>query len=72
VSLTSEHGGFAGTLQGQVLRISPEVRQREVLSTDPTQDADARIVEVRVALAPDSAQRVRALSGLKVIARFQP
>jgi HlyD family secretion protein len=72
VSLTSEHGGFSGTLQGQVLRISPQVRQREVLSTDPTQDADARIVEVRVALDPDSAQRVRALSGLKVIARFQP
>ena len=72
VSLTSEHGGFSGTLQGQVLRISPQVRQRQVLSTDPTQDADARIVEVRVALDADSAQRVRALSGLKVIARFLP
>jgi HlyD family secretion protein len=72
VSLTSEHGGFSGSLQGQVLRISPQVRQRQVLSTDPTQDADARIVEVRVALDADSAQRVRALSGLKVIARFLP
>jgi HlyD family secretion protein len=72
VSLTSEHGGFSGTLQGQVLRISPQVRQREVLSTDPTQDADARIVEVRVALDADAAQKVRSLSGLKVIARFQP
>jgi HlyD family secretion protein len=72
VSLTSEHGGFSGSLQGQVLRISPQVRQRQVLSTDPTQDADARIVEVRVALDADSALRVRALSGLKVIARFLP
>jgi HlyD family secretion protein len=72
VTLTSEHGGFGGNLQGQVLRISPQVRQREVLATDPTQDADARIVEVRVGLEPESAQRVRALSGLKVIARFQP
>jgi HlyD family secretion protein len=72
VTLVSEHGGFAGTLQGQVLQISPQVRQRQVLATDPTQDADARIVEVRVALDPDSAQRVRALSGLKVIARFLP
>jgi HlyD family secretion protein len=72
VTLISEHGGFEGSLQGQVLRISPQVRQRDVLSTDPTQDADARIVEVRVALEPGSAQRVRDLSGLKVIARFQP
>jgi HlyD family secretion protein len=72
VALISEHGGFAGTLEGQVLQISPQVRQRQVLATDPTQDADARIVEVRVALDPDSAQRVRALSGLKVIARFLP
>jgi len=72
VSLTSEHGGFTGVLQGRVLRISPQVRQREVLSTDPTQDADARIVEVRVGLDPASAQRVRSLSGLKVIGRITP
>ncbi len=72
VSLTSEHGGFSGELQGRVLRISPQVRQREVLSTDPTQDADARIVEVRVGLDPASAQRVRSLSGLKVIGRVTP
>ena len=72
VSLTSENGGFSGSLQGRVLRISPQVRQRVVLATDPTQDADARIVEVRVALAPADAERVRALSGLKVIARLGP
>lgn len=72
VRLTSENGGFAGSLRGTVLRISPQVRQREVLSTDPSGDVDARIVEVRVALAPEDAWRVRALTGLKVIARLQP
>ncbi len=72
VTLTSENGGFQGELQGRVLRISPQVRQREVLATDPTQDADARIVEVRVGLQPADADRVRALSGLKVIARIGP
>jgi HlyD family secretion protein len=46
------------------------VRQRQVLSTDPTGDADARIVEVRVSLDPDDAQRVRQLTGLKVIAKL--
>ncbi len=70
VTLTSENGGFQGILRGQVVRISPQVRQREVLSTDPTGDADARIVEVRVALDPDDARRVRDLTGLKVIARL--
>jgi HlyD family secretion protein len=70
VRLTSENGGFTGTLAGRVSRISPQVRQRQVLSTDPTGDADARIVEVRVALTPADAQRVRQLTGLKVVARL--
>lgn len=70
VTLTSENGGFSGTLRGEVVRISPQVRQREVLSTDPTGDADARIVEVRVALDPVDAKRVRERAGLKVIARL--
>lgn len=70
VVLTSENGGFQGSLSGSVTAISPQVRQRQVLSTDPTGDADARIVEVRVKLDPQSAQRVRSLAGMKVIARF--
>ena len=70
VSLTSENGGFEGTLTGQVERISPQVRQRKVLSTDPTGDADARIVEVRVKLDQPSTDLVRKLTGMKVIARF--
>lgn len=72
VRLTSENGGFNGTLKGSVIRISPQVRQRRVLSTDPTGDADARVVEVRVRLTPESASRVSRLAGMKVIARFQP
>ena len=48
VELTSENGGFQETLFGKVIRISPKVQQRDVLSTDPTGDADARIIEVLV------------------------
>lgn len=70
--LLSENGGFRGSLEGRVSRVSPQVRQRQVLSTDPTGDADARIVEVRVALDPADALRVRRLAGLKVIARLGP
>jgi HlyD family secretion protein len=72
VRLISENGGFEGSLSGRVSRISPQVRQREVLSTDPVEDSDARIVEVRVRLDPEDAERVARLAGMKVIARFQP
>jgi HlyD family secretion protein len=72
VRLISENGGFEGTLQARVLRITPQVRQRQVLSTDPTGDADARVVEVRLGLSPADAAKVRSLAGLKIIARFNP
>ena len=72
VQLSSENGGFSGKLKGRVIQISPQVQQREVLSTDPTGDADARVVEVLVALDDADARRVLRLAGLKVIARFEP
>ena len=71
VQMTSENGGFSGSLYGIVKRISPQVRQREVLSTDPTGDADARIVEVLVSLDQESSQKVSNLTGMKVIAKFE-
>lgn len=72
VQLTSENGGFSGRLSGVVSRINPQVRQREVLSTNPTEDADARVVEVRVRLEPEDSRRVQRLAGLKLIGRLQP
>ena len=72
VELTSENGGFDGFLTGQVNLISPQVRQRRVLSTDPTGDADSRVIEVRVKLDKTSVEKVSYLTGMKVIARFQP
>ena len=72
VSIISENGGFKNQLEGNVLRISPQIRQRKVLSTDPTGDADARIVEVLVELSSESSKSVSHLTGIKVIARFSP
>lgn len=75
VRLTSENGGFDGTLRGRVIRISPQVRQRDVVATDPADpiaDADSRIIEVRVSLDSADARRVQDLTGLKVIARLDP
>ena len=72
VSLVSENGGFEGVLKGVVYKISPQVRQRKVLSTDPTGDSDARVVKVTVALDSESSLIVSNLTGMKVIARFEP
>ena len=72
VELTSENGGFTKILKGQVIRISPQVKQRKVLSTDPTGDADARVIEVLVKLNEESIKLVRNYTGMKVIAKFLP
>jgi len=72
VELTSENGGFEETLFGKVIRISPRVKQRKVLSTDPTGDADARIIEVLIGLDNQSIDLVKNFAGMKVIARFLP
>ncbi len=72
VELTSENGGFEDKLFGFVVRINPRVKQRNVLSTDPTGDADARIIEVLVKLNQESIDKVKSFAGMKVIARFIP
>jgi len=72
VVLTSENGGFQKNLKGKVIRISPQVKQRKFLSTDPTGDADSRIIEVLVKLDQDSIDTVQNYAGMKVIAKFIP
>ena len=72
VELSSENGGFEKILKGEVIRISPQVKQRKVLSTDPTGDADARIIEVLVKLNEESIKLVKNYTGMKVIAKFLP
>jgi HlyD family secretion protein len=72
VELSSENGGFQKILKGKVIRISPQVKQRKVLSTDPTGDADSRIIEVLVKLDKKSIDIVQNYAGMKVIAKFIP
>ena len=72
VELISENGGFEETLKGKVIRINPQVKQRKVLSTDPTGDTDARIIKVLVGLDDESISLVKRFAGMKVIAKFTP
>jgi HlyD family secretion protein len=57
---------FAGTLEGTVARIGKQIGKKDVLNTDPAADTDARVVEVRIRLAPESSKKVAALTNLQV------
>lgn len=53
-------------LHGQVVQIGKLVGRRDVLSTDPIDDTDARVVEVRIRLDAASGQQVEHMSFARV------
>jgi HlyD family secretion protein len=57
---------FAGTLEGTVARIGKQIGKKDVLNTDPAADTDARVIEVRIRLNPESSKKVAALTNLQV------
>ncbi|MEG4347719.1 HlyD family efflux transporter periplasmic adaptor subunit [Microcoleus sp. A003_D6] len=57
---------FAGTLQGTVARIGKQIGKKDVLNTDPAADTDARVIEVRIRLDPESSKKVATLTNLQV------
>jgi HlyD family secretion protein len=62
--------GTGETLSGTVVELGHIVGRKVVLSNDPVSDTDARILEVRVALAPADALRVARLSNARVEVRI--
>jgi HlyD family secretion protein len=63
---TITSNGFPGTLYGTVDEIGLEIGKRDVLSTDPVADVDARVVEVKIRLDPQDSQKVAHLTNLRV------
>ncbi len=57
---------FTGTLEGTVARIGKQIGKKDVLNTDPAADTDARVVEVRIRLNPESSKKVATLTNLQV------
>ena len=53
-------------LTGTVETIGLEVERQEVVNTDPTANIDAKVVEVKVNLDPESSQKVAGLTNLLV------
>jgi HlyD family secretion protein len=65
-SIISEHGGFAGTLQGTIDHIGLQIKKQDILDSDPAADKDARVVEVKVKLDPEDTPKVAGLTNLQV------
>ncbi|MGG6240834.1 efflux RND transporter periplasmic adaptor subunit [Nodosilinea sp. AN01ver1] len=64
VTITSRNGAFSETLTGTVSEIGLQIAKNDVLDDDPAANADARVVEVRVAV--DQSEAVAALTNLQV------
>lgn len=64
--IKSETGSFKGIIKGTVQQIGLQVAKKDVLNTDPAADADARVVEVRLALDPADSNSIRGLTNSKV------
>lgn len=63
-----------GELKGKVDYIGLLISKKDVLNTDPAADIDARVVEVKIRLNPESSKRVTGLtnSKVKVAINLQP
>jgi HlyD family secretion protein len=57
---------FADQLTGQVSQIGLQVSEQDVFATNPLADTDNRVIEVKIALDPDSSRKVSGLSNLQV------
>ena len=58
--------GVVGDLKGTIEKVGLRIGRPNVLGTDPVQDADARVVEVKIRLLPEDSAKVKALTNLKV------
>jgi HlyD family secretion protein len=58
-------------LTGEVIEIGKRVQRQNVVNSDTSANIDARVVEVRVKLDPDSASQVRSLTNLQVTGEIQ-
>lgn len=54
------------TLTGKVNRISTKVRRQTIINTDPSENIDARVIEVYIKLDPSDNQQAAQLTNLQV------
>jgi HlyD family secretion protein len=61
---------FVGEILGEVVKIGSKVGKNSITSTDPADEQDSRVVEVKVRL--DSSELVRGLTNLQVKVAIKP
>jgi HlyD family secretion protein len=64
VKITSS--SLTGELQGTVERVGIQVKRQNTINADPTSNIDDRVVEVHVALDPDSSQKAANFTNLQI------
>ncbi len=57
---------FSGQLKGTVSQIGLQVSKQNVFSTQPGENLDRRVIEVKIRLDPQDAQKVASLTNLQV------
>lgn len=62
---------LAQPLQGTVERIEPLVQRQTIVNEDPAANIDAKVIEVRIQLDPQSSAQVKNLTNLQVTATIQ-
>lgn len=63
-TITSQ--AFPGEVKGTVYEVGLEVRQQNVFSTQPGENLDRRVIEVKIYLSPEESKRVASLTNLQV------
>ena len=67
-TITSEYGGFGGEIRGKVDQIGLQIGKTRLNQdqSNPTNDVNARVVEVKIRLNPQDSPKVAALTGMQV------
>jgi hypothetical protein len=63
---------FPGSVRGKVTEIGLQVSRQSVLSTQPGENLDRRVIEVKVALNPADSKKVQHLTNLQVFVTIEP
>ncbi|MEO1006011.1 MAG: ABC exporter membrane fusion protein [Cyanobacteria bacterium J06638_38] len=70
-SATITSSALSEQLAGKVASIGLEIARQEVVNTDPTANIDAKVVEVKVKLDPESSKKVAGLTNLLVNVKIE-
>jgi HlyD family secretion protein len=69
-TIVSENGGFKGEVHGTVEQIGLQIGKNNILNSDPAAEQDARVVEVKIRIAPEHTSTIAGLTNMQVRVRI--